>query len=199
MLGVPSRGALMGCRESPARECFAWHVIPKCQGVKYRKRADGTDDLYSVRMLCPAHDDTEASLGMSLDGSQLKYHCFACQDTAKVRLALIRVYGIEPRCLPLPPKEKQDILNLLEQILTADTADHAGIRLRALAALEGYADLPGGAELARIAVRASVGLASAYRAKKSPPPVTTANPGSYPPEEKAVKQRRSERRAGLSP
>lgn len=179
------------CRESPARECFAWHIIPKCRGVKYRKRPDGTTDSYSVRMLCPAHEDTEASLGFSLEDGRFKYNCFACNNTAKVRLALIRGYGIDPGCLPLPAKEKQDILDRLEQILTADTADHAGIRLRALAALEGYADLPRGAELDHLALLASVGRATAYRTRKAPPQVKTANPSSYTPAEKPVKPRRS--------
>jgi len=154
---------------SPARECFTWHIAPKGRKVRHRIRDDGSRDPYSVRMLCPAHDDTEQSLGISVEGDRLKWNCFACGNTAKVRLALIREYGISPGCLPLPAKEKQDIIDRLQDILTAD-ADHAEKVVRALAALEGYPDLPRGAELARIAALAHVGLASAYRARKAHPP-----------------------------
>lgn len=157
------RGALMGC-ESPARECFTWHVLPKLPGAKHKIRDDGSRDPYSVRVKCPAHDDHEPSLGVSVVDGRLKYNCFACDNNAKVRLAMIRAFGINPGCLSLPAKERQDILDRLQDILTAE-ADHAEKVVRAVAALEGYPDLPQGGELARVAALARVGLASAYRAR----------------------------------
>jgi len=177
------------CRQSPARECFAWHVIPRCKGVRHRKRPDGTEDPYSIRVLCPAHDDHEASLGISLEDGRVKYNCFACGNTAKVRLALIREYRIDPGCLPMPAKDKQDILDRLAVILTAD-CDHAEKVLRAMAALEGFDGLPRGGELERIASLAGVARRSAYRARKSAPGLQTANPSSYTLPEKPVKPRR---------
>jgi hypothetical protein len=66
-----------------------------------------------------------------------------------------------------------DLLDLLRQILTAPTADHAGVRLRALAAIHGHADLPRGLELDRIAKLASVGRGTAYQAKKALLPAST--------------------------
>lgn len=195
MLSVPPHGLVTVCRDSPARECLAWHIIPRGIKVRYRKREDGADDLNSVRMLCPAHNDREPSLSISVDGDRIKWQCFACGPgaTARVRLALIREYRIDPGCLPLPAKEKQDILDRLTEILGAEKTDHAEKVLRAMAALEGYADLPRGAELARIASRAGVGLASAYRARKAGPDFKTANHSSYPSPENPVKPRRSER------
>jgi len=156
----------MGCG-SPARECFTWHVLPKLPGAKHKISDDGQRDPYSVRVRCPAHADRNPSLGISVDGDRIKLNCFACENNAKVRLALIREYSITPGCLPIPSKEKHDILDRLADILTADTGDHAEVRVRALAALEGYPDLPRGGELARISKLGHVALASAYRALKA--------------------------------
>lgn len=184
---MPTPGVPVRC-DSPARECFAWHILPRLKGAR------PNDSKTSARALCPAHADREPSLSVSLEDGRVKWQCFACgrEATARVRLALIREYGIQAGCLPLPAKEKQDILDLIEQILTADTADHAGVRLRAIAALEGLASLPRGGELERIACRAHVNRVTAYRARKNPPPeVKGANPGSYSPAEKVVKPRRS--------
>jgi hypothetical protein len=69
-----------------------------------------------------------------------------------------------------PLTEPGDVLELLRQIVTADTADHAKVRLRAVAALEGYADLPRGEELERLAGLAQLSNATAYSARKVPRP-----------------------------
>jgi hypothetical protein len=61
-----------------------------------------------------------------------------------------------------------DTFELVRAILTADTPDHAGVRLRTLAALEGHADLPRGRELERLASLARINRVTAYRAKKTP-------------------------------
>jgi hypothetical protein len=151
-------------------------------------------------MLCPAHSDREQSLSVSVDEGRIKWQCFACgkDATARVRLALIREYQIDPGCLPVPAKEKQDILDLIERIVTGDTADHAGVRLRVAAALEGYADLPRGGELERLAARAHVNRVTAYRARKSPPGLQTANTSTYRPGEKPVKPSTSEPRGEVA-
>jgi hypothetical protein len=180
------------CRDAPVRQCFAWHVVPRGRKVRHAKRADGTDDPFSVRMLCPAHSDREPSLSISVDDGRIKWQCLACGSdaTAKVRLALIREYGIDPACLPLPAKDKGDILEQVAAIVTGD-CDYAEKVLRVAAALEGYRELPRGGELERIAALAGVARRSAYRARKAAPGLQAANTRSYAPAENPVKRRRS--------
>lgn len=72
-----------------------------------------------------------------------------------------------PWCPPDPGDMPDDLIEALHLILTADTVDHAGIRLRALALLEGYQDLPHGMELDRLASVARVNRATAYRARRT--------------------------------
>ena len=67
----------------------------------------------------------------------------------------------------MPAEPQKDKLDLILKILTADTADHGKVRLWAVAALAGYSDLPGGAELERLCSLAKVARSGAYRAKKS--------------------------------
>ena len=177
----------MGC-DSPARECFTWHVLPKLPGAKHRIRDDGSYDPYSVRVQCPAHDDHEPSLGVSVVDGRLKFNCFVCKNRQKVRMALHRVYGIDLRCLPLGAAEKQDVLDIIAGLVFADTDSHAEIRLRIAAAMEGYRELPRGGELERIAALASIHAVTAYKIRKSPL-TSTANPGSYTPAGKPVKSR----------
>lgn len=180
------------CRDAPVRQCFAWHVVPRGRKVRHAKRDDGTDDPYSVRMLCPAHNDRGPSLSISVDDGRVKWQCFACgkDATAKVRLALIREYGIEPGCLPMPAKEREDILDCITAIVAGD-CDYAEKVLRVAAAIEGYRDLPRGGELERIAALAGVARRSAYRARKATAGLQAANTRSYPPAEIPVKRRRS--------
>lgn len=166
----------MGCG-SPARECFTWHVLPKLPGAKHRIRDDGSHDPWSVRVACPAHDDHDPSLGVSVADGRIKWNCFACQNGQKVRMALHRVYGVALTCLPIGAAEKQDILDLIAELVAADTNSHAEIRLRIAAAVEGYRDLPRGHELERLADLTSVsrGKAYAFRSRGAP---KTANPSS---------------------
>lgn len=180
----------MAC-DAPIRQCFDWHVLPHLDSPVHRKREDGTDDPFSVRMLCPAHDDRERSLSVSIGNKgRVIWQCFAGCAQTRVRAALT-AGGVASGCLSLAGKEREDLLDLLRAILTADTPDHGAVRLRALAALEGYANLPRGGELERIAGLASVNRATAYRARKAAPGVKTANPSSYSPAETSVKSRRS--------
>lgn len=67
----------------------------------------------------------------------------------------------------LADSAEEDILELLRQILTANTADHGKVRLRAVAALEGYADLPGGEDLERLAELAQLARGTAYKARRA--------------------------------
>ena len=167
----------MGCG-SPARECFTWHVLPKLPGAKHRIGDNGQHDPWSVRVACPAHDDHDPSLGVSVADGRVKWNCFACNDGPKVRMALHRVYGIALAHLPMPAAEKQDILDLIAELVAADTNSHAEIRLRIAAAVEGYRDLPRGHELERLADLTSVSRGKAYAFRSRGAPGKTANPGS---------------------
>lgn len=61
----------MGCG-SPARECFTWHVLPKLPDAKHVRSDNGQHNPWSVRLRCPAHDDRNPSLGISVDGDRIK-------------------------------------------------------------------------------------------------------------------------------
>ena len=179
----------MAC-DAPVRQCFEWHVLPRLGKYNHRRRDDGSDDPTSVRALCPAHNDREPSLSISVgDNGRVIWQCFAGCPPARVRAAL-NLAGIPLGCLPLAGKQREDLLDLIRAILTAGTADHGEVRLRALAALEGYTSLPRGTELERIAGLAGIGRATAYRARKAAPVVKPANPSTYPSGEKPVKPRR---------
>lgn len=186
VLNLPPCGGLMAC-DAPARQCFEWHILP------HLARPKPSDGGNGARALCPAHDDGAHSLGVSIgDRQRIIWQCFAGCSRTRVRAALIEA-GIPSECLPLVTREREDLLDIIRKIVTADTADHAGIRLRILAALEGYADLPRGGELERIAALVRVNRVTAYRARRLPLP-STDNPGSYPPAAKPVKPRRSRER-----
>jgi hypothetical protein len=175
----------MAC-DAPPRECLAWHILPHL--ASGRPNESGA----SVRALCPVHDDREHSLGVSIgDKQRVTWQCFAGCPRARIRSVLVE-RGVPSGCLPLVTREKEDVLDLIRQAVTADTPDHGAVRLRVLAALEGYAGLPRGGELDQLAARARVNRATAYRARKSPPEVKGNNPGSYSSEQKPVKPRRSQ-------
>jgi hypothetical protein len=159
----------MGCT-SPPRECFTWHVLPKLPDAKHRRDEDGKHDPWSVRVRCPAHDDHDPSMGVSVKDGRIVWKCFTCENTLKVRMALHRVYGVDLMCLPIPAAEKQDILDYLAGLLAADTKNHGEIRLRALAAIEGHRDLPRGAELGRLAGLARISHGAAWGFLKRKPP-----------------------------
>jgi hypothetical protein len=159
----------MGCG-SPTRECFTWHVLPKLPGAKHKIGDDGQMDPWSVRVRCPAHEDHDPSMGVSVKAGRIVWHCFACENTLKVRMAMHHAYGIDLACLPIPAAEKQDILDYLADLLAADTKNHAEIRLRALAAIEGHRDLPRGAELGRLAGLARISHGAAWGFLKRKPP-----------------------------
>jgi hypothetical protein len=170
----------------PARQCLEWHIKPRLR--KPRASEDGN----GYRALCPAHDDHKHSFSISVseDGKRLRYQCFACNNRSRERLALIRELGIDARCLPLPAREKEDLLDWIERLATAPTDNHAEIRLWIVAALEGYRELPQGGELDRVAARSSVSRGWAYKMRKRGAPAKTDNPSSYTPDGNPVKPRR---------
>lgn len=57
-------------------------------------------------------------------------------------------------------------IEMIRSILTAPDLGNAAARLRAMAVLEGYEDLPRGAELERLAKLTSVSRRSAFAARK---------------------------------
>ena len=185
----PGTGALMAC-EAPARQCLEWHIKPKLRKVRVSTDENGVVNGY--RALCPAHSDRHHSfsIGVTDDGKFIRYQCFACKNRRRERLALIEC-GISERCLPVPAKEARDLLEHIIKLLGAPTDNHAEIRLRAMAAAEGYDDLPRGKELERIARITGVSAASAYTYRKRGSPLHPDNTSSYPPDSEPVKPRRS--------
>lgn len=173
--------------DAPPRQCLEWHIKPKL--LKARASEDGN----GYRALCPAHKDRNHSFSISVsdDGKRLLYRCFACENRRRERLALIHEYGISPGCLPTPAREKEELIDCIEKLAAADTDNHAEVRLRIMAALEGYSDLPRGRELERIAGWSSVSRATAFGVRKRGAPVKTDKTSSYSPQEEPVKPRRS--------
>jgi hypothetical protein len=97
-------------------------------------------------------------------------------DLIPVRLRAVRVTEPMTEQDALADALEEDLLVFLRQILTADTTDHAKVRLRAVAALEGYAELPRGGELERLAKMAQLAHGTAYNAKKAPFPFPRSMP-----------------------
>lgn len=180
----------MAC-DAPPRQCLEWHIKPKLRKVRLSVGDDG--EVKGYRALCPAHNDRHHSFSISVsdDGKFIRYRCFKCENRKRERLALINECGISERCLPVPAKEARDLLDHIIQLLSAPTDNHAEIRLRAMAAAEGYDDLPRGKELERIAGATSVSAAAAYSYRKRTAPLQSNNTSSYPPESEPVKPRRS--------
>lgn len=176
----------MGC-DLPPLQCLEWHIKPHLASPV--RSSDGK----GYTALCPVHDDRERSFGISVGNKQrLTWQCFAGCSRTRIRAVYI-ANGVPAGCLPLVTREREDMLETLRSILTAATPDHAGVRLRALAALEGYLDLPRGGELERIAALSSVHPVTAYKARKTPLP-SPHNPGSYPPAQRPVKPRKPQPR-----
>lgn len=179
----------MAC-DVPPRECLEWHIKPHLDGPRPSSSGDG------YRALCPAHDDGERSFGVSLADipkQRVVWNCFVCKNRVKTRRALIAA-GVDPGCLPLTAAEKEDLLDRLYRIATADTTDHGAVRFGIVAAMEGHGDLPAGAEVDRIAGLARAHRATGYRAKKSLPQsgASTANSRSYTLRNEQVKSPSSE-------
>lgn len=180
----------MAC-DAPPRQCLEWHIKPKLR--KARPTTDDEGEIKGYRALCPAHNDRHHSfsIGVTDDGKFIRYQCFKCKNRRKERLALVNECGIPERCLPAPAKEARETLDYIIQLLGAPTDNHAEIRLRAMAAAEGYDDLPRGKELERIARLTGVSAAAAYSYRKRRPPLQTDKTSSYSPCSEPVKPGRS--------
>ena len=180
----------MAC-DAPPRQCLEWHIKPKLR--KPRLVVDDNGVLTGYRALCPAHNDRHHSfsIGVSDDGQRILHQCFVCKNRRRERNALIEACGVPRACLPVPAAERQELLDFLDALLSAPTDNHAEIRLRAAAAMEGYYDLPKGKELERIAGKSSVSPAAAYDYKRRRSPVKPDKTTSYPPASEPVKPRRS--------
>jgi hypothetical protein len=147
----------------PATECLEWHVRGRVPDAKMN--ADRT----SCRLRCPNHDDQKPSLVISVgDDSPLMWHCHACGEDARleVRAALVRVYGINPKCLPMSRRERAEQEEIVFAVFKSDftpctrlvciCAIHEGIR----------GVLPSAPALVELGKRAGVSRAQSFRARK---------------------------------
>jgi len=149
-------------RAIPATQCLAWHVQGRIPGAKL------SDDGRVCRFRCPNHDDGKPSAVILVgDGAALVVHCHACGKDAKleVRAAVIRVYGINPRCLPMSKQERIQQEGMLEAVFTSPyTPCTRLVCVRAI--LDGVrGPLPSAPALLRLGERAGVSERSAHRAR----------------------------------
>ena len=139
-------------------ECIHDHVRPWLR--KPKPAADGN----GYRALCPAHDDTEHSLSVSIGGKRsVIWHCFAGCTDAEVRHALIRD-GVKARCLPRTKADAADMEERVYALLVSDLS-HSHKVLRIMAVLSSGGELPRGSELERMASLCGVSRAEAYRSR----------------------------------
>lgn len=184
----------MAC-DSPPRECLEWHIKPRLKGARPKEDKNG------YRALCPAHDDHEPSLGISIGKNGLViYGCFTKEcDRLTVRRALIDVYGIGPEHLPIPRKEAREALDEVRDILIMPTKEDTYVRLKALARIDGYRKMPRGNLLIRLG--ALIGIARSTtlgygKRDREGAGTSTPNTGHSHPENGVVNSRTSERRGG---
>ena len=147
----------------PATECLAWHVQGRIPGAKL------SEDGRVCRFRCPNHDDGKPSAVILVgDGAALNVHCHVCGKDAKleVRAAVIRVYGINPKCLPLSKQERVQQEEMLEAVFTSPyTPCTRLVCVRAI--LDGMrGPLPPAPALVRLGERAGVSRAQSFRARK---------------------------------
>lgn len=148
-------------RAIPATECLAWHVHGRIPDSKLS--ANGR--VCSFR--CPNHDDGKPSAGILVgDTVALNATCRACGEDSRleVRAAIIRVYGIDPKCLPLSKEERVQQEAMLEAVFTSPyTPCTRLVCVRAI--LDGMRRaLPPAPALIRLGERAGVSRRSAFRA-----------------------------------
>lgn len=147
----------------PATECLAWHVQGRIPGAKL------SPDGRVCRFRCPNHDDSKPSAVILVgDSAALNVHCHVCGGDAKleVRAAVIRAYGINPKCLPLSKQERVQQEAMLEAVFTSPyTPCTRLVCVRAI--LDGVRGaLPPAPALVRLGERAGVSRAQAFRARK---------------------------------
>jgi hypothetical protein len=156
----------MAC-DVPPRECLAWHILPRLADAKLN------DAGTSLRALCPAHDDRERSLGVSIGEKQrIIWQCFACvkvhgDDAAvRVRAALVGACRIDRGCLPLSKQGEAALIDRIEALLCSATKEDTLVRLQALAMIRGFRQLPRGAELLDLGADIGIGRSQAFDAAR---------------------------------
>jgi hypothetical protein len=150
-------------RAIPATECLAWHVQGRIPGAKL------SGDGRVLRFRCPNHDDGKPSAVILVgDGASLVSHCHACGKDAKleVRAAIIRAYGIDPKCLPLSRQERVRQEGMLEAVFTSPyTPCTRLVCVRAI--LDGMrGPLPPAPPLVELGKRAGVSRSAVFRARQ---------------------------------
>jgi hypothetical protein len=120
----------------PRRECLHLHGRPNLRDPRQAKDEHGRP-IDSYRALCPAHDDHEHSLSVSIGEKQrIVRKCFAgCSDVA-VRAALIRD-GWDAGCLGLSRADEADLLEQIT-VLYAKNLHHAELRWRVWSLVQGF-------------------------------------------------------------
>ena len=147
----------------PARQCLWEHVRLRAMAAGLKPQGDSA----RLQMLCPVHGDRRRSLTISTadhDGKRLVWFCHAGCPEMAVRDALTGQCHIGPGCLPVSRDQSATLLAAVIAQLEAPGRDHAQKVVRALAAGLGYKEVPHGAELEHLAVIASVGRRSAFKA-----------------------------------
>lgn len=176
--------------DAPPRQCLEWHVLPRLDGATLNAARD------SISARCPVHPDRKQSFGISVgENKRLVWGCLRKPPCPGERIRAVLIQrGVPNACLPRSVKDRDELLDRIQQATYADSADHAVIRLHVAALLEGhYNGLPRGEELERIAGLAKVSRAAAYEARKTGLP-SNHNPSCYPNPENVVKPRRSQPR-----
>lgn len=150
-------------RSIPATECLAWHVQGRIPGAKL------SEDGRVCRFRCPNHDDGKPSAVILVgDEAALNVHCHACGKDAKleVRAAVIRVYGINPKCLPLSKPESIQQEGMLEAVFTSPYTPCTRL-VCVKAIMEGIrGPLPPAPALIQLGERAGVSRSAVFRAKQ---------------------------------
>lgn len=146
----------------PATQCLDWHVHGRIPDSKMG--GNGT----TCRLRCPNHDDHKESLVISAgDPLALVLHCHACGEDARleVRAALIRVYKLNPKCLPMTKQERVQQEEMIEAVFTSPfTPCTRLVCVRAI--LDGMRGvLPAAPALLELGGRAGVSRRSAFRAR----------------------------------
>jgi hypothetical protein len=148
-------------RTIPAAECLTWHIAGAIPSA--RMNPSGR----SCRLLCPNHADLRPSLTISTgDGAALIWHCHACgkERGLEVRAALIRVYNLNPKCLPMTRQERAEMEAMMDAVFASSlTPCSKLVCLRALRdGMRG--PLPKAPALAALGERAGVSRRAAFRA-----------------------------------
>lgn len=149
-------------RSIPATECLAWHIAGRIPGSKM------SADRRVCTFSCPNHDDRHPSAAILVgDEVALNVVCHACGKEAKleVRAAVIRAYGIDPKCLPLSRQESARQDEMIEAVFMSPyTPCTRLVCVRAI--LDGIrGPLPSAPALIVLGGRAGVSERQSYRAR----------------------------------